>query len=1074
MPNDPTSFGDLPESERPTIPPRDDRRTEPPRTSSPASSDTTMPSARSPGAHGEQPGDVIDRFTLLRPLGEGGFGTVWLAERREPMLQSVALKIIKPGMDSSAVVARFEQERQALAVMDHPNVARVIDGGVTERGRPYFVMEYVNGQPITDFADRKRLTLRQRLELFTTVCDAVQHAHMKGIIHRDIKPSNVLVAQIDGTPVVKVIDFGVAKAITHQDWANTAYTQEGMVIGTPEYMSPEQIAGELDIDTRSDVYSLGVMLYELLTGELPFDTRELRRAGLAEIQRIIREVAPPKPSTRLMQLAGDRTTTIVHDRSATRDRLSAELRRELDWIPLMALRKERDRRYSSAAALAEDVRRYLAGQALLAAPDSRTYLARKFVKRNRVEVIAGGVVVAALAAGLVVSLWQRNEAVRAQRAEADQRAQAEVARAEALDQKAQAQQQEAKAKEQEAEATKQQGIAEAVAKFQTDMLATADPDKLLGDKVTVLQAMQAAVKELDGGSLKDQPLVEASVRNTIGRTLHGLARYDEADHNLRKSLEIRRNVLPAGHPDIAVSLNNLAMPLMHQNKLAEAEPLFREALEIYRTARPAGHPDIALSLSSLASLLQDQNKLTEAEPLFREALEIYRSTLQAGHPYIATGLNNLANLLRDQNNLAEAEPLFLEALEIYRTTFPSGHPKIAASLNNLGGLLLTQNRLAEAEPFFREALQIFRESLPAGHPSIAIGLSNLADTLRSQNKLAEAEPLFREALEIDRKALPAGHPNTAHVLNNLALILQSQSKFAEAEPLCREVIEIYRKALPVGHPNIAIGLNNLADLLQAQNELAEAEPLLREALAIRRTALPAGHPYIANALNSLATLLQAQNKLAEAEPLFREALEIYRSTLQAGHPYIATGLNNLAVLLQAQNKLAEAEPLYSEALSIRRTALPAGHQDITDSLKNLAGILTAQNKFAEAEPLFREALEINRTALPAGHPDIATGLSNLARAQYALGRIAEARAGWDEAIAILRKGSPEGSPLLARVLWRSGSARLENKDGTGDAAAALPELEEAVAMAEKVLPPEHPQLKEYRETLAKCKAALGK
>ncbi len=878
----------------------------------PSTADVAQPRERE-ASHA--PGTMIGAYKVLEVLGEGGFGVVWLAERREPMVQRVALKIIKPGMDSKIVVARFEQERQALAVMDHPNVARVLDGGVTDTGRPYFVMEYVKGQPITSFCDTQRYTVRQRLELFASVCDAVQHAHMKGIIHRDIKPSNVLVAQIDGKPVVKVIDFGVAKAITHQEWANTAYTMEGMVIGTPEYMSPEQIAGELDIDTRSDVYSLGVMLYELLTGELPFDTRELRRAGLAEIQRIIREVTPPKPSTRLMQLAGDRTTTIAQARSATSDRLSAELRRELDWIPLMALRKERDRRYSSAAALAEDVRRYLVGHALLAAPESRMYLARKFVRRHRVEVIAGSVVVAALSTGLVVSLWQRNEAVRAQQAEAVQRSQAEIARAEALEQKAQAQQQEAKAKEQEAAAKKQQAIAEAVAKFQTDMLAAVDPANVprdpatgeqLKDKITVLQAVQAAVKQLDEGSLKDQPLVEASVRDTIGTTLQGLARYDDAEPNLRKSLEIRRKALPDGHSAIATSLTNLAL------------------------------------------LLNDENKLDDAEPMFREALAIWRKSL------------------------------------------PAGHPDIARSLNNLAFLLTAQNKPDEAEPLYREALQQFRTALPAGHPDVATSLNNLAVFLQNQNKLAEAEPLFRESLEIRRAALPAGHPD------------------------------------------IALGLHNLAMLLHDENKLVEAEPMYREALAIYRTSLPVGHPTIATSLNSFALLLQSQNKLAEAEPMYRESLEIYRAALPAGHPEIALGLNNLASLLQAQNK------------------------------------------FAEAEPLFREALEINRASLPEGHPNIAAGLSNLARTQQALGQTADARANFDESIAILRKGSAEGSPFLARALWCSGSARLENKDRAGGAAAALPELEEAVAIGEKFLPADHPYLKQYHETLAKCKAALGR
>jgi serine/threonine protein kinase len=386
------------------------------------------------GGVSERPGDWIGPYRLLERIGEGGFGTVYLAERREHISQRVALKVIKPGMDTRAVVARFEQERQALAVMDHPFIAKVFDAGATPAGRPYFVMEHVAGEPITDYADRHNLSVRKRLELFAGVCEAVQHAHLKGIIHRDIKPSNILVSVRDGQPLPKVIDFGVAKAITHALTEKTIFTETGQLIGTPEYMSPEQAEmGTTDIDTRTDVYSLGVVLYELLSGLLPFDSEDLRSAGFAAICKVLREKDPPKPSTRLSTVNAASAEDIARHRRVQREHLATELRRELDWIPLKAIRKDRTERYQSPADLARDVRNYLEGKPLEAGPESAAYRMKKYIRRNkgRVAAAAAAVLMLQLVLGLAGTLWQATEAQRAaqragERAVAAYKAQAEA------------------------------------------------------------------------------------------------------------------------------------------------------------------------------------------------------------------------------------------------------------------------------------------------------------------------------------------------------------------------------------------------------------------------------------------------------------------------------------------------------------------------------------------------------------------------------------------------------------------------------------------------------------------------
>jgi serine/threonine protein kinase/tetratricopeptide (TPR) repeat protein len=807
--------------------------------------DADLTRTQAPGARAAV---SVGPYRLLEQLGEGGMGVVWLAEQLHPIRREVALKVIKPGMDSKQVIARFESERQALALMDHANIARVFDAGATDSGLPYFAMELVKGVPITRYCDSRRMTVRERVDLFIPVCKAIQHAHQKGIIHRDLKPSNILVKQQDTQAAAKVIDFGLAKALGGQLTDATLATNLGTVVGTLEYMSPEQAElGRHDIDTRTDVYSLGAVLYELLTGATPLVDERLAHATYLDALQSIREKEPQRPSERLRKSA--ELTSAAELRKVDPDRLPKLLDRELDWITMKALEKDRVRRYETVNGLARDLERYLGGEPVEAAPPSMTYRIGKVVRKHRLGLGAAAAFTVLLVAGVVVSVWM---AVRASRAEQEARSVNDFLHKELLAQAA---------------ATNQAG-------------PTTKPDPNLTVR-TVLDRAAARVE----GKFTTQPAVEASVRQTIGDTYRDLGLVPEAQRHIERALDLRRRVLGEKHPDTLTTMHTLASLYDDQGKYERALPLFGEVIDLRRRALGHEHADTLDSMQKLAGVQLAKGAYGDAEALMMKTLDAKRRTLGRDHSSTLGAMNELASAYLAQGKYAQAEPLYTEAYEGLRRVSGEEHPDTLQGANNLAVLLGREGKYAQAEPLFARVLDVRRRVLGPSHAETMRSINNLGALYSLQRKFAEAEALYKEALELRTSVLGESHPDTLFSMETLGTLYGRQGKYQAAAETLSQVADVRKRVLGPDHPNTLVALVGLGRVRLQQEQYGDAEAAFREVYRIdEQKATDRWERY--NNRNLLGAALARQKRYAQAEPLLIsgcEGMVQRQATIPAGN-----------------------------------------------------------------------------------------------------------------------------------------------------------------------------------------------
>ncbi len=892
-----------------------------------------------------QIGTTIDGYEIRSVIGEGGMGIVYEAWQAEPVERRVALKIIKLGMNTREVVTRFRQEQQALAVMSHPNIARVYDAGATDDGRPYFVMELVDGVPVTKYCDRNRLDTRGRLKLCIAVLEGIQHAHQKGLIHRDIKPSNVLVEQTEsGRPAVKIIDFGIAKATDQRSAEKTLFTELGRLVGTPAYMSPEQASLlDTDIDTRTDIYSTAVLLYELLTGTVPFDNKSLMSAGYAEMQRIIREQDPQVPSRKLSGIDDDTLTNTAHARRSSSRALRREIEGDLDWIVMKGLEKDPARRYGSATEFAADISRYLDDMPVVARPPSNAYRVRKFVRRHTWGVGVSAAAVAAVLAFSVFSAWQAGQLETALN-----------------------------------EARIEQAKAERVTQFLLDMLAESEPNRAQGEDVTVLEALERGAERLTT-ELDEEPATKAAILIQMAEIYRELGDYDNAEELLRQAGETL-DMLPAQDPATVVEMEQVLANLFHDKGDYEAASVHYETAIAEQRALDPRHPKLVRALKDYGTLFIDAGDFTRAVAELSAAVETARAYLPGNDVMLGVSLGTLAyaHYQLGENDIAGV--LYEESVTVLRGLQPGSTMELASILTGYATFLREGGELDRAIEMQEEVITLYRRVLGAEHPYLATSLTQLSSAYNRGGRLEEAIAAAEESVAMHEALFEGPHPNKATAYYQLAAALSVSGRFAEAEAGFRSVLEVDIANLGEDHPYVFADLEQIAVALKNQDKLVEAEDFQRRALEGRIRVLGADHPNTSGAWMNLSGILARLERSDEAVEAAERAVAIMDGGKETDLRLVAAK-TQLGSVLYVVERYSESEQIYVDILEVQRRTLPEDHPNLATTLHGIGVARLRLNQ--PAVDVFEEAYAIREKKLGPEHPYTVMTLDGLEKARAA-------------------------------------------------------------------------------------------